>query len=147
MKKTKVIYKIILLVMIIIVHSFYECNIVEARVDTIDVQGGGSSNTEGTTSSGGGGGSVGLPSLDGYGPNLSSGRGKTIISSILGALTVVGTIMVIIAIAIIGFNTILGSASEKAEYNQKLVGVIIAAIILTCGSIIARVLISVAEKF
>ena len=33
----------------------------------------------------------------------------------------------------------------KAEYKEKLVGVIIGAIVLMCGSIIARVLIGFAE--
>lgn len=145
MKKTKVIYKIIILTIIIIAYSFFKCNIVKASDEIVEDQGGAIGSEEGD--SGGGGGSVGLPSLEGYGPNISSGRATQIISSILGVFTVLGTVMVVVAIAIIGFNTILGSASEKAEYNQKLVGVIIATIILTCGSIIARVLIGVAEKF
>lgn len=82
----------------------------------------------------------------GYKPTIpSGGKATTIISNILGALTVIGIIAIVIAIALIGFSSILGSASEKAENKEKYVGLIIAAVLITGGSIIARIIISVAE--
>ena len=74
-----------------------------------------------------------------------AGKANEIISGLLGVFTVLGAITTVVSIAIIGFNTILGSANEKAEHNQKLVGVIVGAIVLMCGSIIAKALIGVAE--
>lgn len=93
----------------------------------------------------------GLPNLDdtGYKPTVSLSTGGSafnIITQILSVLTVVGIIAVVIAIALIGFNTILGSASEKADYQQKLVGVVIAGIFMIAGSTIAKFIISIAEN-
>lgn len=90
---------------------------------------------------------TGLPNLDdsGYAPQITSGKATTIISNILGVLTVVGIIAIVVAIALIAFESILGSASEKAESKGKYVGLVIAAGVITGGSIIARMIISVAE--
>lgn len=91
--------------------------------------------------------SNGLPTLgEGYRPTISvGGKTETIISNLLGALTVIGLITIVIAIAMIGFGYIMGSASEKAEMQSKFVGILIAAAIITGGSIIARIIISTAE--
>ena len=90
---------------------------------------------------------TGLPSLSDFEPQISMGsQSKSIISGILGALTVIGIIAIVLSIAIIGFNTILGSASEKAAGQEKYGGLVIAAVLITSGSIIARLIISLAEN-
>ena len=78
-------------------------------------------------------------------PVLGSGA-TGLISKILGALIVVGIIAIVISIALIGFSTILGSASEKALAQEKFGGIFIAAILLTGIFGIAKLLISVAEQ-
>ena len=145
MKINKIIVKIILLIILIAVSSSCTCyaRVVASPTD----EEGGSSNSSSTSS--GGSGSVGLPNLNdsGYKPTVSQGRATSIISSILGVLMVVGIIAIVVSIALIGFNMIVGSASEKAVSQEKLVGVVIAALVLTGGSIIAKIIISLAEKF
>ena len=89
-----------------------------------------------------------LPNLndDGYKPVAEdSGNATTIISKIMGALTIVGIILLIIAIAIIGYNTIIGSASDKAFEKEKMIGLAIGAAILIGCSSLAQMLISAAE--
>lgn len=75
-----------------------------------------------------------------------SGDAKTFVEVALGALQVVGIVAVVVGIGLIGFNTILGSASEKAVAQEKYVGIVIAAIIITAGSTIAQFLIQAAEN-
>ena len=88
-----------------------------------------------------------LPSIgDEYKPTASDGKAIDIVEKILGVLTVVGIIAIVIAIAVMGFGMILGSASEKAFKQEQLVGLLIAAGLITTGSVIARMIISVAEK-
>lgn len=68
------------------------------------------------------------------------------IALILNILTVIGVVGVVVGIAMIGFNTILGSASEKAMAQEKYVGVLIAALLIVAGSAIAKVVIKIAES-
>lgn len=89
----------------------------------------------------------GLPELgSGYKPTVSLGTAQEKVEIILGALTVIGVIIVVIAIALIGFNTILGSASEKADYQVKIIGILIGGIMMVSGSTIAQVIIKFAEN-
>lgn len=92
--------------------------------------------------------STGLPQLDGgYKPSANlGGTSKNIVVTILNILTVLGIVAVVIGIALVGFGTILGSASEKAIAKEKYVGLLIAAIVITAGSTIAKVLVKVAEN-
>lgn len=71
--------------------------------------------------------------------------GSSIISGILSVLTIIGVLGVIVAIALIGFNMILGSASEKAVSQEKFVGIFIAAVLLVAGTMIAKYIISIAS--
>lgn len=91
----------------------------------------------------------GLPSLgEEYRPQPDFGTTpKSVISKILGALQVVGIILIVISIALIGFNTIIASASEKAAAQEKYVGILVAALLMTGGSVLAKLIISVAESF
>ena len=62
---------------------------------------------------------LGLPTLDNsYKPQISLGTGENrvsnIISTILSFLTIIGVCMFVVAIAVIGFDTMMGSANEKA---------------------------------
>ena len=101
----------------------------------------------GTGTGGDGSGTLGLDiDTDLFQPGLNDvGKASEITAILLAVFTVLGAIITVVSIAIIGFNTILGSANEKAEYKEKLVGVIIGAIVLMCGSTIARLLIGLAE--
>jgi len=115
-RKSKIIYTIVIMIAIIICS----CGICEAA---------------GT-----------LPSLSGgYKPTVSGGGATSIINTILSALTIVGICVLVVAIALIGFNMMLGSASEKAVAKEKFIGIIIAAVLLTTGSILARFIISAAQ--
>lgn len=90
---------------------------------------------------------LGLPTLDnGYKPTVKEGRATNIIISILNVLTVLGIIAIVIAIAIMGLGSILGSASEKALKQEQFIGIVIAAGLIAGGSIIAKLIISVAES-
>lgn len=127
MKINGMLYRIILLLLAIIVSS--------ACMSTLYVEA-----------------SDGLPSFgEEYRPQIdvssgSSGTSATsIISKILGVLSVIGVALIVVSIGLIGFNTILGSASEKAASQGKYVGLLIAAALLTGGTAIAKMIISVAE--
>lgn len=90
-----------------------------------------------------------LPNTDLFVPPVadlkSGGRTQEMISKVLGVLELLSQIAIVVAIAIIGFNSILGSASEKAEWNQKLIGVVIAAVVLVAASKVAQLVINIAE--
>lgn len=101
----------------------------------------------------GGGGS---PTQDQYGgisldlfkptPDNSS-KVTTTVSTILSWLIVIGVIAAVIIIAIIGFSFIMGSSSEKAVAKEKFIGILVGAVLITFGSAIAKIIISVAESF
>lgn len=106
-------------------------------------------NSHTDTGSGNAGAGTGLPSLDIFQPTLAPGEAggiMQIIGKILGVLRILGAIMTVVSIAIIGFGTILGSASEKAEYQQKLAGVMFAGIFLIASTSIAKMIISIVEN-
>lgn len=103
-----------------------------------------SSEDSGGTNGGGTKVPAGLPDLELFEPTISLGGTTTIIGQILGILRILGAITIVVAIAVIGFNTILGSANEKAEYQQKLVGVLFAGIFLVASTSIAKLIMSVA---
>lgn len=142
MKINKILYKIILTLMLLIICSTSICY---ARHDP------GGGRGEPTDDSSSESSSSMLPSLDDdeYRPQIQLQEGEstlTIIETVLGFLIVIGICAVVIAIALIGFNSMLGSASEKALNQEKFVGIFIAACLITGGSIIAKFIISVAEK-
>lgn len=90
---------------------------------------------------------TGLPTLDNnYKPTADVTGSKSTIQLILGVLTVIGVVAIVVGTVLIGFNTILGSASEKAIAQEKYVGLVIAAVIIIAGSTIAKFLISTVEK-
>ena len=121
MKITKIVYKIMIIIAVIIMCSSSICF---AGVEN------------------------GKPNLEGnYRPTVQMGsNSKNIVSTILGVLTVLGIGIGVIGIALIGFNSILGSASEKAAGQEKYVGIVIAALLITGGSVIARFIINFAEN-
>lgn len=138
MKTIKFLYKIILILTLIIICGSSMCY---AAVELPDMPG----------DSGGGGGTIsedGLPDLDGgYKPTVQMGTSsKNIVSTILSVLTVLGIVAAVIGIALIGFGTILGSASEKAAGQEKYIGIVIASLLITGGSVIAKLLINFAEN-
>ena len=156
MKKNKVLYKTILIIIVIItiISNFgtsYAAAPTDARPEQsiLDGTGGGAGGSEDNKDNkdNKGSGSTGLPSLDSFTPSITLGGASTIVGGILGVLMIVGTVLIVVSLALIGFLTILGSASEKADYQQKLVGVIFAGIFMVASSSIAKLIISVAITF
>lgn len=138
MKINKILLKIIILLIIVLICNSCICYAAHVLQDT----------TEGGGSSSGGSSSIGLPNLDDYKPTAqSSGIIITATNKILGAIMILGVILITVFIAITGFETILGSSEEKAVAKEKFGGYLIAAIILTCGAAIAKIIIQVAESF
>lgn len=81
-----------------------------------------------------------------YKPDIqSSSKFNSKIGSILGALQVVGGIAIVISIAMIGLNMILGTTDEKASAKGKEIGILVGAIMITAVSTIAKFIISVVE--
>lgn len=97
------------------------------------------------------GSSTGLPTLgDDYRPTVSitgdgSSRFEQIIIKLLNFLTVLGICVIVVATAMVGFDSMLGSANQKAVAKEKYIGLIIAAVVLVAGSILAKVVINIAE--
>mgnify|MGYP003305453666 CR=1 FL=1 len=146
MKINKIVYKIILLIMLVMIINPSVCfaNAAHRNQMMLNDGGGGTSNTS-TTVQGDAG--QNLPTLDdSFKPSVTLGSAESIINSILGILTVVGIIAFVVGIALIGLGSILGSAGEKAEAQTKLVGVVIAGLIMIGGSTIAKFIISIAEN-
>ena len=142
MKTIKILYKIIIVTLLIMTYTSCVC----CATDVEDSQVGGngtSSGIESTTSS-----DIGLPNLEGnYRPTVQMGQSSiNIVSTILSILTAVGIVIAVVGIALIGFNSILGSASEKAAGQEKYVGIVIASLLITGGSIIAKFIINFAEN-
>ena len=153
MKKNKVLYKTILIIIAIItIISNFSTSYaalstgVRPEQSTLDGTGGGAGGSEEDEDSTGSG-LTGLPSLDSFQASISLGGASTIVGGILWVLMIVGTVLIVVSLALIGFLTILGSASEKADYQQKLVGVIFAGIFMVASSSIAKLIISVAITF
>ena len=146
MKVSKIIYKILLLTIFIlmVVSSAYKVQGAKSMTEMNVLDGGSGGATAGSGTAGTG---TGLPSLDIFQPTLTPGEAggiMQIIGTILVVLRTLGAIITVVSIAIIGFCTILGSASEKAEYQQKLTGVIIAGIFLVASTSIAKLIMDVA---
>lgn len=95
---------------------------------------------------GGGSGNSGEINTGSYKPTITNNsRANAMISKIFGALQVVGGIAIVISIAMIGFNSILGSADEKAQGKGKAVGILFGAIMIIGVSTIAKLILSVVE--
>ena len=85
-----------------------------------------------------------LPNLGMYQPNVENGKLIEVTETVLGAIIVFGCILITVFIAVTGFGMVLGSAEEKAVAKEKFGGYLIAAVILTGGAAIAKIIISVA---
>jgi len=122
MMLNKTFFKVILIIMLVVMCNSCVCyaalkdDLPEAvtKEDFGPEEGTG----EGTVQTGG------LPDLSIFEPSVSAGGAVNVFGNILGILRIIGAVMATIAIVMIGFYTILGSASEKAEYQQKLIGII-----------------------
>ena len=138
MRIMNLLYKILLIIAAIIICSSSICYAEQELPDLHD--GGGEGIITGKD----------LPDLDsGYKPTADFGKnGKaiTIIGTILAVLRTLGIVTTIIGIALIGFNSILGSASEKAANQEKYVGIVVAAIIIVGTSTIAKLTMNIAHN-
>ena len=67
------------------------------------------------------------------------------VATLLSILQVVGVIAIVIGIAIMGFNTIMGSAEEKAVEEKKAIGLIVGAVMIFGVTTIAKFIISIVE--
>jgi len=90
--------------------------------------------------------SDGIPNTGMYEPTIKENPiSKGMLQKILGVLQVIGIIGTVVAIALIGFKTMLGSASEKAVEKEKYIGILIAVVMITSGITIAKFIIAVVE--
>ena len=67
------------------------------------------------------------------------------VATLLSILQVVGVITIVIGIVIMGFNTIMGSAEEKAVEEKKAIGLIVGAVMIFGVTTIAKFIISIVE--
>jgi type IV secretory pathway VirB2 component (pilin) len=70
---------------------------------------------------------------------------NSIVGTILGALQIIGGFAIVLGIAIVGFQILLGSANDKADGKGKAIGFIIGAIMLFSITTIAKLVISAVE--
>lgn len=69
-----------------------------------------------------------------------------LVEKILSVMLVIGIIATVVLLAIIGFTSIIGSASEKAAAQEKYMGFVLGAILITSISAVAKFIISIAEN-
>lgn len=147
MKKIKILYKIIIIAMLIVMFNTCICY-AETQISTDMEQKEYTTNIRIATITGDT--EKGLPNINtNYKPKVdlgTTGTTKNVIETILGALTVISVITVLLAIALIGFNIITGTASEKAVNQEKLIGILIAAAVLTGGTSLIRIIMGFAEN-
>lgn len=140
MKIIKILYQIILILMLIIIVNTSICYAAPFEENAFGGEEGSSTFVTGDDENG-------LPDIhNGYKPSVQLGGAKSIVEKILGVLTVLGVIFIVVSIALIGFNIILGTASEKAVNQEKLIGILIAAAVLTGGSSLAQIIMKFAES-
>ena len=70
---------------------------------------------------------------------------NSIVGTILGTLQVIGAFTIVLGIALVGFQILLGSANDKADGKGKAIGFIIGAIMLFSITTIAKLVISAVE--
>ena len=70
---------------------------------------------------------------------------NSIVGNILGTLQVIGAFAIVLGIALVGFQILLGSANDKADGKGKAIGFIIGAIMLFSITTIAKLVISAVE--
>ena len=70
---------------------------------------------------------------------------NSIVGTILGALQIIGGFAIVLGIAVVGFQILLGSANDKADGKGKAIGFIIGAIMLFSITTIAKLIISTVE--
>lgn len=107
--------------------------------DAMDGSGFGGSSAESSTSSG-------EINTGNYKPEITNNaKANSIIGKIFGVLQIIGGIAIVISIALLGFNNILGSASEKAQGQGRSIGILIGAIMIFGVSTVAKFILSVVE--
>ena len=90
--------------------------------------------------------SDGIPDPTKYQPNINTNPvSKGILEKILSILQVIGVIGIVISVAMLGFKTVMGSASDKAVEQEKYGGILIATVMITSGISIAKFIISTLE--
>ena len=70
---------------------------------------------------------------------------NSIVGTILGALQIIGGFAIVLGIAVVGFQILLGSANDKADGKGKAIGFIVGAIMLFSITTIAKLIISAVE--
>ena len=72
-------------------------------------------------------------------------KAKTIGQKILGIVQVVGSIVAVIALAVLGIKYMMGSAEEKAEYKKTFIPYIIGAVLVFAASNLASMIYNFAQ--
>lgn len=90
--------------------------------------------------------SDGIPNTGKYQPSIDTNPiSRGILEKILSILQVIGVIGIVISVAMLGFKTVMGSASDKAVEQEKYGGILIATVMITSGISIAKFIISTLE--
>lgn len=90
--------------------------------------------------------SLGL-TYDNFRPGITGAANAIeLVEKIISVLLVIGIVATVILLAVVGFTSILGSASEKAAAQEKYMGFVVGAILITSISAVAKFIISIAEN-
>lgn len=161
MKKNKIAYILIIIIMLI---NIVIPNIAFAEISIpTDTPGSGADNGESSSrnedvqppktsatiqsSTGGSSGNRYPENLDNYAPKVDgSDDAISIIVKVLSILQIIGVVIFVVALGLIGFNSILGSAGEKAVAKEKGIGLLVGAVLITGGITVAKFIISIVEK-
>ncbi len=163
MKKNKIAYIYIFIIIIMLINIVIP-NIAIAQISIpTDTSGSGADNGESSSrnenvkppktsatignSSGSSSGNRYPEKLEDYAPQVDgSDDAISIIVKILSILQVIGVVIFVVALALIGFNSMLGSIEEKAVAKEKGIGLAVGAILITGGITVAKFIISIVEK-
>lgn len=90
-------------------------------------------------------------SVNKYKPKGTSGEDTQVLEdkagNILGILSVVGTIVSVVALMALGIKYMIGSIEEKAEYKKDFIPYIIGAILVFAGSQVPQFIYNIMKSF
>ena len=86
-----------------------------------------------------------LNGLDGNG-NVQTSDLTKVGNNIVTIIQVVGIVIAVIVLLIIGIKSMMGSASEKAEYKKTMIPYIVGAVLIFAGTSLVRVIYSLSTS-
>ena len=80
--------------------------------------------------------------IDASTDGIDTGKLTDIAGKVLGLIQVASAVLAVILIAVFGFKFILGSASEKADYQKSFIPLIVGIVVVFAASSIGKLLFS-----